>query len=163
MTSKVVIDETAVGDLDEILAIAHECRLSPWSRDAYLEELLRPDGLFFCARELGKVIGFAVGRIVPSPSNLDGFDAEIFNVGVLPHSRQQGVGKLLIEHFIRGSVTRSVHSIWLEVRASNHTALGFYQKLQFTVEHRRKAFYSAPVEDALVMQRELSVIQPTNF
>ena len=44
--------------------------------------------------------------------------------------------------------------IFLEVRESNKPALLFYKKERFEEIARRKAYYHAPVEDAIVMKRE---------
>ena len=45
--------------------------------------------------------------------------------------------------------------IFLEVRESNKPALLFYKKEKFEAIARRKAYYHAPVEDAIVMKREI--------
>ena len=45
--------------------------------------------------------------------------------------------------------------IFLEVRESNKPALLFYKKEKFEEIARRKAYYHAPVEDAIVMKREI--------
>ncbi len=39
----------------------------------------------------------------------------------------------------------------LEVRASNGAAIGLYQRLGFVEQGRRKGYYSAPAEDAVLM------------
>ena len=41
----------------------------------------------------------------------------------------------------------------LEVRASNREAITLYEKTGFAEEGRRKEFYNAPKEDALIMTK----------
>ena len=45
--------------------------------------------------------------------------------------------------------------IRLEVRASNAAALALYQRHGFSAAGVRRAYYSAPVEDALLLQAPL--------
>ena len=45
--------------------------------------------------------------------------------------------------------------IFLEVRKSNHRAQAFYKKETMAVIAERKAYYHDPVEDAIIMKREI--------
>jgi len=45
--------------------------------------------------------------------------------------------------------------IFLEVRKSNHRAQAFYKKEKMAVIAERKAYYHDPVEDAIIMKREI--------
>ena len=45
-----------------------------------------------------------------------------------------------------------VKRIMLEVRESNKSAIHLYEKLGYRHIHRRKAYYSNPKEDALIME-----------
>jgi [ribosomal protein S18]-alanine N-acetyltransferase len=47
---------------------------------------------------------------------------------------------------------RGAHELFLEVRESNEAAQRVYRERGFVVVGRRKSYYSAPVEDALVMR-----------
>ena len=42
----------------------------------------------------------------------------------------------------------------LEVRRSNLTALGLYERLGFAIAGTRKNYYANPVEDALILWKE---------
>lgn len=46
-----------------------------------------------------------------------------------------------------------VTTIHLEVRVGNETAIRLYERMGFTGDGIRKAYYSDPVEDALLMTR----------
>ena len=47
---------------------------------------------------------------------------------------------------------RGVRAVTLEVRVSNQPAIALYEKFGFATVGRRKRFYTAPVEDAFVME-----------
>jgi [ribosomal protein S18]-alanine N-acetyltransferase len=51
---------------------------------------------------------------------------------------------------------RGAVAAFLEVRRSNHAALGLYQGLGFQVLTTRRNYYAHPTEDALVMHVLLS-------
>ena len=163
MSGNFIVRPVVAGDIEEVLDIADECRLSQWSADAYAAETLREDAMFYGARAANDLVGFVLGRFVRSSSKLNLLDAEIFNIGVRPETRRFGVGGLLINHFMNACVSRSVNRVWLEARSSNQNAVSFYEKHNFVISHRRKGYYSAPLEDAIVMTRELSVLKPTIF
>ena len=44
----------------------------------------------------------------------------------------------------------------LEVRKSNDPAINFYLKFKFKISGERKNYYSNPIEDAYVMELEIS-------
>ena len=46
-------------------------------------------------------------------------------------------------------------TIRLEVRASNAPALALYQRYGFSTRGVRRAYYSVPVEDALILEAPL--------
>ena len=49
---------------------------------------------------------------------------------------------------------RGSHSLMLEVRSSNATALSVYYKLGFNEVGRRRNYYRNPKEDALILRKE---------
>jgi ribosomal-protein-alanine N-acetyltransferase len=61
-----------------------------------------------------------------------------------------------MQSFLQTALSRSVQTVWLEVRASNAAAIEFYNSFGFSQVSRRKNFYAAPVEDALVMAANLT-------
>ena len=136
--------------IDDILAIQTECELSQWTRRGYLDEIENSDGVVIVARVGTAIAGFLVGRS-PAAVNGEPSQAEIYNIGTRAQFRRMGVGSGLLRAFIRTCSERGAPTVWLDVRSSNEGAKGFYRLHGFTKVGTRKAFYTAPAEDADVM------------
>ena len=92
----------------------------------------------------GKVAGFLVGRRI-------GNDLEILNFAVTPEARRQGIGAALLEAALEWGRSFHAEAAMLEVRASNFAALAFYERNRFQIVGKRPKYYTAPVEDALLL------------
>ena len=101
------------------------------------------------AEENGEVVGFLMGRQVVS-------DLEILNFAVAPAARRRGVGAALLQEAIEFGKVIHAENALLEVRASNLAALQFYERHAFRATGRRPRYYTAPVEDALVLTLRLA-------
>ncbi len=93
----------------------------------------------------GEFLGFCMLRQL-------GPEAEIQEICVHEKFRGRGYGEALMDQMIQTARMQQGHSIFLEVRESNHTARKLYQKKGFTEEYRRKNYYTDPTEDAVIMQ-----------
>ena len=81
-------------------------------------------------------------------------EADMMNIAVSPEYRRQGIANTLVKALISQLAANEVHSLTLEVRASNAPAITLYDKLGFTQVGRRPNYYSAPKEDALILRKE---------
>ena len=77
-------------------------------------------------------------------------EAYISNVSVAEEARRRGIAAGLLKALLSEGRKRGIRDFTLEVRASNAAAIALYEGLGFVCEGRRKAFYSAPREDALI-------------
>jgi [ribosomal protein S18]-alanine N-acetyltransferase len=100
----------------------------------------------------GRVVGFAVGKIVGSGP---GTSAELESVVVEAAARRLGVGRALCRAVAASCRQRGAESLELEVRVSSQGAIALYTGLGFVVTGRRRAYYQEPVEDAVLMRLEL--------
>ena len=75
-------------------------------------------------------------------------EAEILTLAVERDVRRRGIGRALLMSFLG----RESGRVWLEVRESNEAARQLYRHLGFVETGRRRAYYSSPPEDAVVMQ-----------
>ena len=75
-------------------------------------------------------------------------EREILNLAVGPFERRRGVARKLLETELRRAKTR-----WfLEVRASNSSAVSLYESAGFREAGRRESYYKNPVEAGIVAE-----------
>ena len=79
-------------------------------------------------------------------------DADLLTVATLPAARRRGIATAMITHLLRCARRAGCAAVLLEVRASNAGAQALYRRLGFVPVGRRRRYYLAPVEDALVMR-----------
>ncbi len=91
-----------------------------------------------------EVFGFLVARRI-------GTDIEILNFAVHPDFRRSGIGGTLLQTALAWGAELHAERALLEVRASNFAALQFYERRGFEVAGRRPKYYTAPIEDALLL------------
>jgi ribosomal-protein-alanine N-acetyltransferase len=77
-------------------------------------------------------------------------EREIENIVVAGPHRRRGIGKQLLEEFLRLSGEDGAKSIFLEVRESNLAARRLYEKQGFFENGRRQRYYGQPEEDAVL-------------
>jgi len=84
-------------------------------------------------------------------------EATLMDIGVTSACRGLGYGKLLLDKVIQICTQKQMSAIWLEVRASNNTALNLYKSHGFAEQERRKNYYDSDLgkEDALIMKRQV--------
>lgn len=115
-----------------------------WSARAIAEELLRPDARILGAFERDRLVGFAMFRVV-----LD--EAELLLIGVVEEARRRGLAWSVWTESARRLTREGVLKVFLEVRESNAAARGFYARAGFLEMGRRRGYYAAPVEDAVIL------------
>jgi ribosomal-protein-alanine N-acetyltransferase len=138
-------------DLDPLLAIAAASpEAASWSRADY-EQFLQEayPGVCLVAELEGRIVGFICFLIASD-------EAELLILAVLPSERRRGVASLLLDEAIRQSLKQGAQRMFLEVRDTNHAAIGFYQRHGFRISSRRRGYYMAPPADALVLARDLA-------
>lgn len=97
---------------------------------------------------MDKVIGFAGMMVIVD-------EAELLYIAVDSPYRSKGIGQLLLKQVEEKARQSCANRILLEVRNSNKAAQYFYEKNDFTFMTKRKAYYSNPTEDALIMEKRL--------
>ena len=137
-------------DIDDILRIETLSFTRPWTREMYLAELEHGDvSFFYVARDaVGEAIGFCSWWLV-----LD--EVHINNLAVLPEWRRQGIAGELLRLAVGRGLDEGAKRATLEVRASNVAARQLYERFGFTRAGVRKAYYTNPVEDALILWCDL--------
>ena len=78
-------------------------------------------------------------------------EAELLRIGVEAARRRQGIGRILMETFVRLCAEQETPDAFLEVRESNRSAISLYEHFCFENVGRRKKYYHHPDEDAVLM------------
>ena len=131
---------TLAKELEQLLLAVYE--ISPWTA-IQMAEVLRSDvNNCAIAADETQLVGFLIWQETD-------FEAEVLQIAVLPSYQGQKIATALFDFL---PVDKE---IFLEVRESNRPALLFYKKERFEEIARRKAYYHAPMEDAIVMKREI--------
>jgi [ribosomal protein S18]-alanine N-acetyltransferase len=156
-----LIRKLAAEDLDEVLVLAADSLEAPhWNRRDY-EQILSAEPserLLRCglvADSGGKVAGFAVASWLRQETV-----AEVEGLFVELDCRRQGVGSALIGACMAWAANAGALAVRLEVRASNTAAHALYRRHGFSTAGVRRGYYSAPAEDALVLQASLLPLTP---
>jgi len=136
-------------DLGRVMEIEQQSYTMPWTEATFRGLLRRMDAdLLVAETEDGDLAGYAVSWAV-----LD--QGELGNVAVAPEWRQRGIARRLLDAVIVRAAARLVKELFLEVRVSNSTARQLYLSYGFREVGRRRNYYLEPVEDALVMRKDL--------
>ena len=147
--SSMSIDLVRADDVPTIVAIERAAFTDPWSARS-LRDAIEHDAVYFaCARRDG---GDPVGYVVAWFAADEG---EIANLAVAPDGWGQGIGRALLDAALGEALRRGAVAIYLEVREANERARRLYRSRGFEEIGRRRAYYRRPVEDAIVLRREL--------
>jgi [ribosomal protein S18]-alanine N-acetyltransferase len=136
-------------DIEEVMAIQSTCpEIAQWTVWDY-ERVARGEMAGWVVEEGGAVMGFLVARRVVR-------DLEILNFAVREEMRRHGMGAALLREALAWALSFQATQAILEVRASNLAALRFYERHKFEVVGRRARYYTAPIEDALLLTATLA-------
>jgi len=145
-----VIRTLELRDIEDVLAIqAASPEIAQWSLWDYDRVARGEMPGWVTESERGEIAGFIVARRIAN-------DLEILNFAVRPTARRQGIGAALLGEALLWGSAFSAGQAFLEVRASNLAALRFYEQHKFQVTGRRPRYYTAPIEDALVLSAQIS-------
>ena len=127
-------------ELEQLLLAVYE--VSPWTLEQIQADLSQDQTWYALAYDGTEVIGFLAVQ-----ENL--FEAEVLQIAVKKAYQGQGIASALFAQLPADK------EIFLEVRKSNQRAQAFYKKEKMAVIAERKAYYHDPVEDAIIMKREI--------
>ena len=98
----------------------------------------------------GEIAGLLVASLVAE-------EAEVLNLAVVREKCQRGLATALLAEALRRLGAAGARKVWLEVRESNQAAITFYRRHGFGILGRRRVYYQAPREDALILGRNLDL------
>jgi ribosomal-protein-alanine N-acetyltransferase len=127
-----------------LLEIEKECFPIRLLREDFLRSA--GQGLSFTAAAGGDTLGYLLAEKV-----LD--ECHIIRIAVREGMREKGIGKGMMEKLFEEAKTKGIKKYYLEVRASNSAARGFYRKMGFAEAYTRKKYYADNNEDAVFMEK----------
>ncbi len=115
-----------------------------WSAAEWIAQVLandfKPDWSFL-ARANGKPLGFVIGTVDLTTDPPDGF---VWQIGVIPSQRRQGIGSALMVETMRRMQVENATCAQLVVNINNPGAIKSYQHLGFIIAGRRARYERIP-------------------
>lgn len=135
----------AIIDTTDVLAIESSAHTHPWTEKLFLSNF----GKRYINHVMvidNKIVGYFIASYVAG-------EVTLLNIAIDPEFQGKGLGQYLLSYLKQFSGSLEQQEIWLEVRASNRSAIAVYQKLGFVEVDVRAAYYPAENgrEDAIVM------------
>lgn len=124
------------------------CFSSPWSEKELAASAALSYAVYFTARVDGEIAGYA-GMYIAADRG------EINNIAVFPRFRRCGVASALLNALAAEGKSRGLSKLCLDVRSSNTAALYLYEKNGFYRVGLRRGYYTAPKEDAVLLDKDL--------
>lgn len=134
-----------MADVDTVMGIEPHIYAHPWTRGNFVDSL--NSGYSAWVLLSGQqIIGYSLMMMV-----LD--EAHLLNLSVAKAYQKQGLGRLLLEYMIDIARKHQAANMFLEVRASNTSALALYENTGFNEMAIRRGYYPAANgrEDAVLM------------
>jgi len=133
-----------INDLEEAYEIEVLTNPSPWSIDNFKSYFEVGHHGLVC-KEDNKMLGFLIFSPIKP-------EAHLLSIAVIETQQYKGIGSLLLKSMVSQCKAMGINQVFLEVRASNEKAIGFYQKYGFKKDAIRENYYSGDIpEDALLM------------
>ena len=149
LSDSLVFRAMRLEDVPSICQIEQEAFTSPWTAEAFINELTNNHFARYMVMILNEdVIGYGGMWTIMD-------EAHITNIAVRQDYRGQGFGERLLVELQRTAVFFGMNRMTLEVRVSNEQAQRLYRKLGFSPSGVRPGYYSDNNEDALIMWAEL--------
>lgn len=147
----------AVRDLDEVIDVESHSHESTWTKGNFIDSL-NAGYWAYCLRRLAdddedsdELMAYCV--LLPGVNEL-----ELLNITVDPSYRKKGYAEKVLRIMEDLASSRSMESIFLEVRVGNEPAIRLYKKLGYKQVGLRKDYYpltSGGRENAIVMKKTL--------
>lgn len=142
-------------DVPALAEIESRCFTSPWTAPMIAAELVRPVAVVgvACDPSTEAIVGYACTWHIAD-------EAELLRIAVDPVVRRRGLGRALLDDVVRDATSRGCRQIDLEVGRANAAARALYAAVGFVEVGVRPGYYSAPVDDALLLRLVLADASP---
>jgi ribosomal-protein-alanine N-acetyltransferase len=138
-------------DIPEVCAIEVEAFTSPWSEQAFMNELTQNQFAQYIVMEYeGRLIGYGGMWLI-----ID--EAHVTNIAITGGFRGKKLGSRLMAELATRAYRLGAGRMTLEVRVSNIVAKRLYEKFGFKAVGLRPGYYSDNGEDAIIMWADLPI------
>lgn len=137
-------DGAAVAEME------HQLFPDAWSEKSILETLEQTNTICLIAEKAGRTAGYLLAYTAAD-------EAEIARIAVVKELQRQGAARALLAELESVCGSEGIKKILLDVRSGNGAARALYTSTGFKEDGIRQRFYENPVEDAILMSRELEI------
>jgi [ribosomal protein S18]-alanine N-acetyltransferase len=145
---QITIQRMILDDLEEVTRLEKLCFSDSWSKQSFQEDLEHQFSIPLVVRFDQRIVGYTCLWCVDE-------QMEIANFAVSPEFRRKGIGRMMMEEVFSEAIKRGCTSVILSVRETNLPAINLYRGFGFVEAGRRKRYYRFPVEDAIIMIKNL--------
>jgi len=143
-----------------VVGLEQECGLNSRGIDGYQKIISDPRYILLMAMNgddrsstFGAFGTFGIVGVFSGIVILD--ELQIDNLAVATGERRKGIGESLLNSALTIAARLGARTAILEVRSANSTARSFYEKIGFEKVGQRKAYYTAPPDDAIILSCEI--------
>lgn len=131
---------------DTICGIDAQCFKNPWTWESMVFEISHPLSVSSVAWCDGRVVGFAVGRVIAD-------EAEVMKIATLEKYRRQGIAREMMTELLDKMRDKGAVTCYLEAASHNHAAISLYESFGFEKVYVRELYYGD--DDAIAMRMTL--------
>ena len=150
---EIIIREMTEADLPMVLRLERELFSDPWPVSLFREDIASPLSHPFVLQIDNEIAGYAVLWVAADEGHLT-------NIAVARKYQRKSIAKKLLSFILQIASEMGLTIIVLEVRPTNIPAISLYEKFGFERLAVRKNYYRNPVEDCLVMRKEITGSEP---
>jgi len=149
-------------DLPQVYRIELDSFTLPWPFNSYVFELTESNvSRCFVAATTDanahkKILGMIVLYLIED-------EAHVATFAVHKDYRHEGIGWRLLHHSLMEAIKFCATHAFLEVRATNQSAIDLYDKFGFITVNVRKKYYADNGEDALLMNLDGLTLEKLNL
>jgi len=144
-----IIRNMTVEDIPTVGKIERELFSDPWPDSVFIEDIASDYSHPYIFQVDSEIAGYAILWVGVDEGHLT-------NIAVVKKYQRKSIAKKLLSHILLRAADLKLAQVILEVRPSNDPAISLYESFGFIRLAIRKNYYHNPVEDCLVMKKEIT-------